>query len=95
MERPRRNDLHKLDVYRCALELYRRIARMVAGFPRGEADLSGQMRRSSQERAFQYRGRSGQARKGESRSIRDCARRDEGIDRRFGLRRDRQIRNER
>lgn len=52
MERPRRNDLHKLDVYRCALELYRRIARMVAGFPRGEADLSGQMRRASRSVPF-------------------------------------------
>ena len=25
MERRRRNDLHRLDVYRCALELYRRV----------------------------------------------------------------------
>jgi four helix bundle protein len=39
MERRRQNDLHKLDVYRCALELYRRIGRMTAEFPRGEADL--------------------------------------------------------
>ena len=52
MERPRRNDLHKLDVYRCALELYRRIGRMVAGFPRGEGDLSGQMRRASRSVPF-------------------------------------------
>ena len=48
----RRNDLHKLDVYRCALELYRLIGRIVAGFPRGEADLRRQMRRASRSVPF-------------------------------------------
>ena len=48
----RRNDLHKLDVYRCALELYRRIERIVSGFPRGEADLRKQMRRAARSVPF-------------------------------------------
>ncbi len=48
----RRNDLHKLDVYRCALELYRRIGRIVAGFPRGESDLRSQMRRAGMSVPF-------------------------------------------
>lgn len=52
MERRRRNDLHRLDVYRCALELYRRVGRMVGQFPRGEADLRGQMRRASRSVPF-------------------------------------------
>lgn len=52
MIRRRGNDLHKLDVYRCALELYRRIGRMVAHFPRGEADLRSQMRRASRSVPF-------------------------------------------
>ncbi len=52
MERRRRNDLHRLDVYRCALELYRRVGRMVAQFPRGEADLRSQMRRASRSVPF-------------------------------------------
>ena len=52
MERPRRNDLHRLDVYRCALQLYQRIGRMAAAFPRGEADLRGQMRRASRSVPF-------------------------------------------
>ena len=52
MDHRRRNDLHRLDVYRCALELYRRVGRMIAQFPRGEADLSGQMRRASRSVAF-------------------------------------------
>ena len=52
MDRRRRNDLHKLDVYRCALELYRRIGRIVAQFPRGEADLRSQMRRASRSVPF-------------------------------------------
>jgi four helix bundle protein len=52
MDRPRRNDIHQLDVYRCALELYRKIARMVAQFPRGEADLRIQMRRASRSVPF-------------------------------------------
>ena len=30
MERVRRNDLHKLDVYRCALELYRLIGKIIS-----------------------------------------------------------------
>jgi four helix bundle protein len=47
MERRRMNDLHKLDVYRCALELYRRIGVMVKRFPHGEADLRSQMKRAS------------------------------------------------
>jgi len=52
MERRRRNDLHRLDVYRCALELYRSVGRMVAQFPRGEADLRSQMRRASRSVPF-------------------------------------------
>jgi four helix bundle protein len=52
LPRPRRNDLHQLDAYRCALELYRTIGRMVAHFPRGEADLRSQMRRASRSVPF-------------------------------------------
>lgn len=52
MTRRRQNDLHKLDVYRCSLELYRRVGRMVNGFPRGEADLRSQMRRASRSVPF-------------------------------------------
>jgi len=52
MDRRRRNDLHRLDVYRCALELYRRIGQMVVQFPRGEADLRSQMRRASRSVPF-------------------------------------------
>ena len=52
MDRPRGNDLHQLDVYRCALDLYRRIARVVDAFPRGEADLRSQMRRASRSVPF-------------------------------------------
>ncbi len=52
MERPRRNDLHKLDVYRCALDLYRKIGQIVDGFPRGEADLRSQMKRASRSVPF-------------------------------------------
>ena len=47
MDRLRRNDLHKLDVYRCALDLYRRTGCIIAQFPRGEADFRSQMRRAS------------------------------------------------
>src|SRR5205823_97997 len=47
MEKTRKNDLHKLDVYRCALELYRRVGAIVARFPHGEADLRSQMKRAS------------------------------------------------
>jgi len=50
--RERRNDLHRLDVYRCALALYRNIGRMTAQFPRGEADLRSQMRRASRSVPF-------------------------------------------
>jgi len=52
MTRPRRNDLHKLDVYRCSLELYRGVGQIVRGFPRGEADLRTQMRRASRSVPF-------------------------------------------
>ncbi|MBI4700299.1 MAG: four helix bundle protein [Deltaproteobacteria bacterium] len=52
MERPRQNDLHRLDVCHCALELYRRVGRMIAQFPRGEADLRSQMRRASRRVPF-------------------------------------------
>jgi four helix bundle protein len=52
MTRRRRNDLHKLDVYRCTLELYRHVGRIIRGFPRGEADLRSQMRRASRSVAF-------------------------------------------
>ena len=52
MTRQRRNDLHKLDVYRCALELYRAVGRIVAGFPRGEAEFRTQMRRASRSVPF-------------------------------------------
>ena len=52
MDRVRRNDLHLLDVYRCALDLYRRIGRIVAAFERGEADLKSQMRRASRSVPF-------------------------------------------
>jgi four helix bundle protein len=52
MERRRRNDLHQLDVYRCALELYRRIGRITESFPRGEADLRSQMKRASRSVPF-------------------------------------------
>jgi four helix bundle protein len=47
MDRTRKNDLHKLDVYRCALELYRQIGAIVARFPHGEAELRSQMKRAS------------------------------------------------
>ena len=52
VERRRRNDVHKLDVYRCALELYRQVGRIVTEFPRGEADLRSQMRRASRSVPF-------------------------------------------
>ncbi len=52
MDGRRRNDLHQLDVYRCALELYRRVGRMVKEFPRGEADLRSQMKRASRSIPF-------------------------------------------
>ncbi|MFZ5786909.1 MAG: four helix bundle protein [Acidobacteriota bacterium] len=52
MEGRRRNDLHNLDVYRCALGLHRKVGQVVAGFPRGEADLRAQMRRASRSVPF-------------------------------------------
>ena len=52
MDRPPRNDQYQLDVYRSALDLYRRIARIVDAFPRGEADLRSQMRRASRSVPF-------------------------------------------
>jgi four helix bundle protein len=48
----RRNDLHRLDVYRCSLKLYREVRRIVDQFPRGEADLRSQMRRASRSVPF-------------------------------------------
>jgi four helix bundle protein len=48
----RRNELHQLDVYRCALQLYRAVRRIVAQFPGGEADLRSQMRRASRSIPF-------------------------------------------
>ena len=48
----RQNDLHKLDVYRCALQLYRKVSRIVAQFPRGEADLRDQMKRAARSVPF-------------------------------------------
>ena len=39
-------------MYRCAQELYRGVGRIVAQFPRGEADLRGQMRRASRSVPF-------------------------------------------
>lgn len=48
----RRNHLHRLDVYRCSLELYRRIGQIVTQFPKGEADLRNQMKRASRSVPF-------------------------------------------
>lgn len=48
----RRNELHQLDVYRCALRLYQAVGRLVDQFPRGEADLRSQMRRASRSVPF-------------------------------------------
>ena len=52
MQSRRYNDLHKLDAYRCALDLYRRVGRIAAQFPRGEADLRNQMRRAARSVPF-------------------------------------------
>ena len=52
VQRRRINDLHKLDVYRCALQLYRQLSRIVAQFPRGEADLRDQMKRAARSVPF-------------------------------------------
>ena len=48
----RRNDLHKLDAYRAALELYRRVGQITSSFPRGEADLRNQMKRAARSVPF-------------------------------------------
>jgi four helix bundle protein len=50
--RRRRNELHQLDAYRCALELYREVRRIIRGFPKGEADLRSQMKRASRSVPF-------------------------------------------
>ena len=47
LESRRTNDLHKLDVYRWALELHRLVGVIVGRFPHGEADLRSQMKRAS------------------------------------------------
>lgn len=52
MNTPRQNDLHRLDVYRCALHLYRAVNRIVAQFPRGEGDLRSQMKRAARSVPF-------------------------------------------
>jgi len=52
VHRTRRNDLHKLDVYRCALQLYRKVNRIVAQFPRGEADFRTQMKHAARSVPF-------------------------------------------
>ena len=44
---PPKTDLHKLEAYRLALELYRQIIRILSLFPKGESDLKGQMRRAA------------------------------------------------
>ena len=48
----RPSDLHQLDVYRCALALYRKIGQIVKAFPRGEADLRSQRKRASRSVPF-------------------------------------------
>ena len=50
--RRRRNELHQLDAYRCALQLYREIRRIILRFPKGEADLRSQMKRASRSVPF-------------------------------------------
>jgi len=50
--RRHQNDVHQLDVYRCALELYRKVGQIVEHFPRGEADLRSQMKRASRSVPF-------------------------------------------
>ena len=51
MNKPK-NELHKLDVYRCALQLYKIIRSIINDFPRGEADLRSQMKRASRSIPF-------------------------------------------
>lgn len=52
MDRSSRNDLHRLDAYRVALDLYRQVTLITTHFPRGEADLKGQMRRAARSVPF-------------------------------------------
>jgi len=52
MNKEFRNELHKLDVYRCALQLYRTIRVILNEFPPKEADLRSQMKRASRNVAF-------------------------------------------
>ena len=51
-ERRRRNDMHRLDVYRASLALYRKIGQVVGQFPRGEADLKNQTKRAARSVPF-------------------------------------------
>jgi four helix bundle protein len=51
-ERRRRNDMHRLDVYRSSLDLYRKIGQVVGQFPRGEADLKNQKKRAARSVPF-------------------------------------------
>ena len=51
-DRRRRNDMHRLDVYRASLDLYRKIGQVVGQFPRGEADLRNQMKRAARSVPF-------------------------------------------
>ena len=51
-ERRRRNDMHRLDVDRASLALYRKIGQVVGQFPRGEADLKNQMKRAARSVPF-------------------------------------------
>ena len=71
MKDRRNNDLHKLDVYRLALELYRRVRKIVDQFPRGEAELASQMKRASRSVPFNIGegvGKRGKARERRTRS---------------------------
>ena len=52
MQARRRNDLHRLDVYRASLDLYRKIGQIVRQFPRGEADFRTQMKRAARSVPF-------------------------------------------
>jgi hypothetical protein len=93
MERTRTNDLHKLDVYRCALDLYRRVGVMVARFPHGEADLRSQMKRAS--RSVPHNIGEGVGRRGRARaaSYEVALGEAKGAHRRAGLRRNRSARS--
>lgn len=52
MERRRQNSLHQLDVYRCALDLYRAIGCIIAALSRGESDLRNQIQRARRSVPF-------------------------------------------